>query len=81
MQVRKHYCKSYYSDNTCLIVLPCARQLCSCIYELASYLTESLLLAGNVDTNPELEIEEMLEVITSLMLELIAKDTKEIKKD
>nr|XP_037284169.1 uncharacterized protein LOC119176932 [Rhipicephalus microplus] len=76
MQVRKHYCKCFRSDNPCIIVLPCPRFLCSCVYELASCLTELLLLAGDVETNPGPKTDELLQ-----KLELIAGDIKEIKED
>lgn len=76
MQVRKHYCKCFRSDNPCIIVLPCPRLLCSCVYELASCLTELLLLAGDVETNPGPKTDELLQ-----KLELIAGDIKEIKED
>lgn len=57
-------------------MLPCPRLLCSCIFELASCLIELLLLAGDVETNPGLEMEELLE-----KFDVIANNIKEIKED
>ncbi|XP_077536026.1 uncharacterized protein LOC144148352 [Haemaphysalis longicornis] len=74
IQVRKHFGKCFRSNNVFLILLPCPRPLCDLVYNVCASLRFLLLMAGDVESNPGPEFDELVE-----QLKRIAGDIKEIK--
>ncbi|XP_049274294.1 uncharacterized protein LOC125759489 [Rhipicephalus sanguineus] len=52
VQVRKDYGKSFRSNNTCLLLLPCPRPLVDVLLFIRFSLRFLLLLGGDVESNP-----------------------------
>ncbi|XP_040071067.1 uncharacterized protein LOC115328799 [Ixodes scapularis] len=76
VQVSKRFCKSYRSNNVCLILLPCPRSCYLWLCDVFFSLRMLLLLSGDVEVNPGPETGAILQ-----KLKEIARDIQEIKNE
>ncbi|XP_049271219.1 uncharacterized protein LOC119391371 [Rhipicephalus sanguineus] len=76
VQVRKDYGKSFRSNNTCLLLLPCPRPLVDVLLFIRFSLRFLLLLGGDVESNPGPG-----DSVLADQLKAIADDIREIKAE